>query len=296
MYKSIIPGLVSFDTELEGIKGFEMCQDFNFYSNIKEKNKFHYKIVLNNNITIPQNYDFRSEYFLKKGSYWYYERKIFFWHPKFKYDIKNHTFYFNKDYALLPFRLGGMFIIGEHLSNIIELDLFLNGYVVLRGMAVRANGKNIGLTAPGFNGKTTLLKKILRNGGKYLAEDYLIINLAENKAYPSCPLLKENFWQRRKINNVLKELLKKNSILENPAYIDNLYLIQNSESSNYETENKQFIDFVLLNSLHFLNNLFLRSYIFEQGLTNIVFDRINNLKTANISYKFIAVKNFSVNL
>ncbi len=292
MYKDIIPGLVSFDTELEGIKGFEICQNLNFFKGTEQKNKFHYKIVLYDDLEVPTDYDFRSEYFVKKDKSWYYDRKIFFWHPAFKYDFENRIFYFNRAYFLLPFRVGGIFMVGEHISNIIELDLFLNGHVILRGIAVRINNKNIGISAPGFNGKTTLLKKLLRAGAGYIAEDYLILNLAENKVYPTCPLIKENFWRRRKINNELRELLKENTILENPVWLDNLYLVQNSQNLRYRAGDKKFIDFLLLNSLYYLDNLFVKSYIYDQGLTSAVFDRIHELKNLNINYKFIKINNF----
>ena len=295
MYKNIIPGLVSFDTDIEKIKGFEMCQDFNFYSNIKEKNKFHYKIILKNNIIIPQDYDFRSEYFFKKGSCWYYERKIFLWHIKFIYDQENRVFYFNKAYFNLPFRIGGISMVGEHIFGMIYLHLLLDEFIIMRGIAMQFNDKNICISAPGFNGKTTLLKNVLRKGAKYIAEDYLVLNLAENKVYPTCPLIKENFWQRRKIDNILKKLLKKNSILENSVSIDNIYLIQNSNNLNYKAINKLFIDFVLLGSLYFLDDFFVRSFIFEEGLTNTVFDRIHELKNLNINYKFVEIKNFDFN-
>lgn len=295
MYKNIIPGLVSFDTELEEINGFVMCQNFNFFSNVKEKNKFHYKIILSDDIKIPSDYEFRSEYFMKKENFWYHERKIFFWHPKLKCDFKNKVFYFNKSYRLLPFSMGGLFTVGEHILNLIDLDLFLNGYVILRGMAVRIDNKNICISTPGFNGKTTLLKKLLRAGASYIAEDYLVLNLGENKTYPTCPLVKENFWRRRRIDSELIELLEKSMIFENPVLLDNLYLVQNSQNPGYRTDDKKFIDFLLLNSLYFLNNLFVKSYIYDRGLTSAVFDRVNEIKNLNINYKFIEIKNFNFN-
>lgn len=293
MYKNIIPDLVSFDTELKGIKGFEMCQNFNFFKGTEQKSKFHYKIVLSDDIAAPADYDFRSEYFVKKDKSWYYDRKIFFWHPALKYDFENRIFYFNKDYYFLPLRLGGTFTVGEHISNIIELDLFLNAHVILRGIAARVNNKNIGISAPGFNGKTTLLKKLLRAGAGYIAEDYLILNLVKNNVYPTCPVSRENFWRRRKINSELRKLLVENTILENPVLLDNLYLVQNSQNPGYRTGDKKFIDFLTLNSLFFLENFFVRAYIYDQGLTSAVFDRIRELKNVNINYNFVQIKNFN---
>jgi len=294
LYKNIIPGLVSFDTQLNQIKGFEMCQDFDFFKNIAQKNQLHYKVVLSDNIETPPDYDMRSEYFINKEGFWHYERKIFFWKPKFKYDIINRVFYINKAYASLPFRIGGIFIAGENISHLIELELFLRGCVLLRGIAARVNGKNIGISAPGFNGKTTLLKNLLRKGAQFIAENYLILDLTGGRVFPTCPIFKEVFWQRRRVNSELKELLKRQAVLDSPVILDKLYLTQNSLNPNYQPESKKFIDFLLLNSLFFLNNLFVRSYIYEQGLAGAVSKRIEELAKFT-NYQFIEIKNFNFN-
>lgn len=293
MYKSIIPGLVSIDTELEEIKGFVMCQNFNFFDGTSKKNKFHYKLIFNEMpFSPPKDYDFRSEYFIKKDEIWYYDRKTFFWHPTFKYDLINKVFYFNRAYFNLPFKIGGIFTVGEHISNMIDLDMFLNGYACLRGIAVKLNNRNIGISAPGFNGKTNLLKKLLRNGAQYIAEDYLVLNLKNKEVYPTCPLAKENFWRRRKINNELTELINKKTIVDKVQSLDELYLVQNSQNSSYNSGKKEFIDSLLLNSLYFLDNLFIKSYIYEQGLTNLLFKRIDEAKKLNLG-KFIKINNFN---
>jgi len=295
MYKNIVPGLVSFDTELNEVKGFVMCQDFNFFKGTELKNRFHYKIVLTDDIEVPVDYDFRSEYCVRKDNNLYYDRSIFFWHPVLKYDFANRIFYFNRAYYLLPFKLGGIFTIGEHISNLIELDLFLNSHVILRGIAARVNNKNVGITAPGFNGKTTLLKKLLRAGAGYIAEDYLILNLAENKVYPTCPLTKENFWRRREIDSELRGLLSIENILESPEHLDRLYLVQNSQNPNHRAKGKEFIDFLLLNSLYFLDNFFVRSYIYDQKLTSAVFNRINELRNLGMPYEYVEIKQYDFN-
>lgn len=295
MYKNIIPGLVSFETELDQIRGFEMCQNFNFFAKVQRKNKFHYKIVFTGDIEVPSDYDFRSEYFIQKEKNWYYVRKIFFWHPVLRYDFENKTFYFNRSFAFLPFKLGGISTVGEYIYTVIELDLFLSDIIILRGIALQINNKNIGITAPGFNGKTTWLKEKLNQGAKYIAEDFLILNLKENKVYPTCPLLEEIFWQRRKISKKFRELLKGNSFLKNPMSLDKLYLVQNSLNLDYRAEEKKFIDFVFLNSLYFFNNLSIRSSIFDQHLIAEVLCKMEELKNPKMNYEFVGIKNFNFN-
>jgi len=293
MYKNIIPDLISIDTNVKDIKGFVMCQNLDFYRNISKKLKFHYKIQLTNSIKPPEDYDFRSEYFIKKDNTWYYDRKFLSFHPAFKYNSLEKTFYFNKEYFFIPFRIGGTLTAGEHISNIIELDLFLNGYNILRGIALQKNGETIGISGPGFNGKTSLLKKALKSGSKYIAEDYLILNLTEKIVYPTCPLGKENIWRNRKINKELNILIKKNGYLDKSLKLDRLYLCQNSLSNKKKNNKKKLIDFLLLNSLYFLDNLFTRSYIYEGNLTERFFKRISELRNANIDYEFIDIHNFN---
>lgn len=295
MYKSIVPKLVSFETDLKEIHGFVMCQNLNFFPKAKEKSKFHYIVQVKHNIEVPFDYDFRSEYFVKKGSTWYFDRKVFFWHPKFSYDSEKKIFCFNRAYLLLPFRLGGMFAAGEHIANVIELDLFLEGYSILRGIAMQKESRNICVSAPGYNGKTTFLKEMLKKDARYIAEDYLILDLNKSMVYPSAPLAKENFWRRRSINNDLKSLLKKNPVFNNPVVMDKLYLVQNSQNENYITHPKTFIDFVLMNSLYFLNNLFTRSLVFEQRDTSAIVDRIERMREIKLNYSFIDIKKFNFN-
>lgn len=295
MFKNIIPKLVSIDTDLKIIKGLHISQDMDFFDCTSEKNLFHYKVALKNDIEIPKDYEFRSEYFIKKGKSWYYERKMFFWNFKFEYNLGEKTFYFNKTYSFLPFRIGGLFPVGEHITGIIILDLFLAGYTYIRGMALQIENKNICFIAPGFNGKTRFLIEQLKKGAKYIAEDILIISFFKKETYLTCPFLKYNFWQKRKIDMTFGKILKKNTFLENPLIIDKIFLLQNSLSLDYQSKNKDCFDFLLLNSLFFFDNLFIRSYIFEEGLSKKVFEQISNLKNLNIEHSFLVIKNFNIN-
>lgn len=292
MYKTIVPDLVSIDTNLKKLNGFIMCQDFDFYPKTKKKNKYHYTLVQDTDIAVPQDYDFRSEYYLKKGNYWYYDRRVFFWNPKFKFDIKNKIFYFNHDYLLLPVKLGGIFTLGEHLSNLIDLDLFLDGYVTWRGIAYRKNNKNIGISAPGFNGKTTLLKKILKTGARYIAEDYLIIDTNAGVVFPTCPIKEESFWQRRKVNGELAQLSNSTSVISQPVKLDELLFIENSQNPQYRYIKRKITDCLLLNSLYFLNNLFIKSFIYDKGLTKDILGSVDTIEKKLTNIKFIDIKNF----
>jgi len=295
MYKNIVPGLISLDTELKLIKGLHISQNLNFFDSVKEKNKFHYKVILKNDIKIPTDYDFRNEYFIKKGECWYYERKIIFWYLKFEYNVKEKIFNFNKIYSFLPFTIGGIVPVGTHIIGMIMLDLFLAGFIYDKGIAFQADNKNICFFAPGLNGKTSFLGHRLKKGAKYIAEDILIIDVIKSEVYFTCPFLKHNIWQNRKIDETLKINLKNSIFFNGPLSIDNIYLFQNSLSLNYQPKNKNCFDFFLFNSLKLLNYQFAKSYIFEEGLSESVFDQVIKLKKINIKYKFMCVKNFNIN-
>lgn len=295
MFKNIIPGLVSLDTKFNKINGFHLCQDFDFFQCAKAENRFHYKVRADENIIIPGDYDFRSEYVFKKGNRWYYKRKILFWELKFVYDKKDKTFSFNKAYSFLPFAIGGITPVGGQITNIIALDLFLAGFICGRGMAVQYEKKNICFIAPGFNGKTTFLSQYLKKGAKYIAEDVLILDTCNQKIYSTCPFLKYNFWQRREIDKVLIERVKSEDMFMDPLAIDSMFLYQNSLAGDYQPIGKIFFDFFLLNSFHFINNLFAKAYIFEEGLSEAVIDQVDRIKQLNIACSFKHIKEFNIN-
>ena len=286
MYKTIVPNLISVDTDLDKLNGFVMCQDFNFFPKTKNRLKYHFTLKLVKEIDVPTEYDFRSEYYVKKGDVWYFSRNIFFWHPSFKFDQSTKTLSFNRDYLLLPISLGGIFTLGEHLSNLIDFGLFINDFVIMRGIAFQKDEQVTGISAPGFNGKTTLLKKVLTDGAEYLAEDYLIIDTKRLLIYPTCPLTKENFWRRRKITSDFSDIISKKVLNYHPLKLDKLILLENTLNKKIIKSDRSVEDFLLLNSLYFINNLFIKSIIFNQSLTLKVFDTTyklaSRLKKANI--------------
>jgi hypothetical protein len=269
-----------------------MCQDLNFYPSTSIKYKHHYTLKRDEGIKIPHDYDFRSEYYIKKDDFWYFSRKIFFWNPRFSYNVKTRTLSFNRAYQLFPIKIGDLFTLGEHLSNLIDLNLFLDNHVCLRGIAYQGGGQNICLTAPGFNGKTTLLKQKLKEGAKYIAEDYLVLGLDNFTVYPTCPLSTENFWRRRKIGKELSTLIGSENIVKKPVKIDELYFAENHQS-NLNSIKSSTLDCMLLNSLYFLNNLFIKSYLYDSGSSRKLFDNIKIAEQKLVKSKFIFTKNFS---
>ena len=80
MYKDLIPGLVSLDTNINHINGFYFSDNFSFYKNIRYKNKFHYKISKKYNIDLPPKYEFRNGHYYKIGDFCYYSGNYFYFY------------------------------------------------------------------------------------------------------------------------------------------------------------------------------------------------------------------------
>lgn len=287
-YKDIIPSLVSLETNLTGLPGFYLSGDFDFYPGVKRPNKFHFKIFNDDTITPPRNYDFRNGYFKKSAEVWYYERKLGPVRLAFTYNPKEKTFYYNQLYRQVPFEVGFIFPLGRHIADIINLQLFLSGYILFRGCSFQFKGENYCVMAPAFNGKTTLVTEVLEKGGKYISEDVLVINFLERKIYPHSVISNNG----REANKTLSKTCREGNFLKKPVKIDNLYLVQNSTNFAYQVPSKGVFDYFYLNSLFFLNNPFIKSYVFTEGWSEKIFSLIQKMKTFPINSHFVHVQNF----
>ena len=117
-YKSIVPDLISFDTQSNHLPLLYYSEDFSFYKLVKKPAKFHYKIKVDNNIYFPEEYDFKNGHFYKNKDDWYYKRDLKIFTLKFKYAEKEKTFYFNSIYSLVPLKLAISFR-SEDISEIL---------------------------------------------------------------------------------------------------------------------------------------------------------------------------------
>jgi hypothetical protein len=257
----------------------------NFIIKIKEKE----------DITIPSTYDFKSEGFVKNGDFWYFSKSILGITMKFMFDTKNRIFYFNKFYKYLPFEVAGLSTFGGFVSSLIVLELFLNKIFKLRGMALRYKNKNIGIIAPGHNGKTTFLIDLLKDNAKYVAEDHLIINFENNEIYPTCPFTKDHPWSKRSNRSELKDILKQAEVINTPVKLDKLYLIENSLNDDYIPKNKNIADFILLNGVYFLYDSFVRTYVFENKLSENIETVLHEIKNITFPYEYVMIRNFNFN-
>lgn len=289
MYKNLIPELVSVQTKEKTIKGFSFSEDFDFYPIVEKKNPYHYKIEIAD-VKVPSTYGFRHGYYTKSKNQWYYRRNIVGnISLKFSYSNQNKIFTVNKAYALIPFEFGGIMPAGRHISDLINLDLFLDDYVMFRGCAVRYKNKNICIIAPGYNGKTSFVRALIEEGGEYIAEDILILNLKEGFAFATSNYIKHFV---KSSNRELGSILNSKNILSERVKIDKLFLVQNSTEKEYFARNKNLYEYINLNSLFFLSNTLVRSYICEEGLTETIFNKMHELKNMRVKYLFVNPRDF----
>lgn len=283
MYKNIVPGLISLDALFGRLPGFYYSDNFNSYLGVRKKSRFHYRIFVNDKIQVPRRYDFRDAFFLKLNNKWYYQRKLGPINLKFCFDPAERTFSFNRSYLLVPFLIGDVFPVGLVISDFINLDLFLAGMTTFKGCAYHYNQKNICVLAPSNNGKTTLIKEVLRRGGRYIAEDIVLLDLANSIIYPND--IRVNLFAKR-ADKWLKDLRREEQVNQ-PQKVNQIFVVQNYTSGKYPTRNKNLYDFFHLWRVAFNINSLLRSYVFEENLRGKIDFRMRALKGADIAFKQI---------
>ncbi|MCR4329295.1 MAG: hypothetical protein NUV65_01995 [Candidatus Roizmanbacteria bacterium] len=289
MYSTIIPELVSIDTNTTKIPGFYLSEKLHFYPQSKKKSRFHYTIKQDNSIIIPQTFDTRSGYYLSHNNSWYYERRTPFGTLKFHYNTDKKEFYFNKLYSFIPIEIGNIFPAGRHIANLIGLELFLSGFIIIRACAFSKDGITYLLIAPGLNGKTSIVNAAIQNNGNYVAEDLAVFDFSHKCIYPTSP--KTNFG--RTINDSLLKTLDVNQTTQIKSKANTIIFYQKSHTEVANT--KTFLDYVFMNSLLFLSNPFIRSYIAENSLSNKVLSSMQKIQKTDLQSVSISSSIFELN-
>lgn len=291
-FYNIVPDLISIDTNLKKIRGARLFLNMNFFCKTEIKNRFHYGIFLDNNINIPNDFDFKNEFYIKKDDAWFYRKKLWFFELKFKYDTNSKIFYVNRIYSLLPFSIGGILPISAHLTDMIIADLLLDKIFTFRGFALGFKNETICFIAPGFNGKTTFLSKVLNHNAKYITDDFTIIDSNSFEVYPTAAT-RAPWFLNRPVNGRLADLIThENAILEKRT-ISKLFLVQNSINPKYESPPKKIFDFWMLNSTFFLDSLLVKSYLFENRQYEKIIDFALGLNNLFKSSEYKAINNYN---
>jgi 2-polyprenyl-3-methyl-5-hydroxy-6-metoxy-1,4-benzoquinol methylase len=285
VYKTIIPGLVTLDTEIEKILGSYLFRKLNFFPPRKSKSRYHYKVNIGN-IKLPKEFDFRNGYYLKKGNFWYYERKFLGLSLKMQYDTKTNTFKFNQLYGLIPIEFGSILPMGKHIADIINLNLTVDGYVVIRGYSYKKNGKIVAIIQPSFSGKTSMLRHQIRLGAKYISEDILVIDPKNSLIYPTMAI-DGNYG--RNVNRKLYGLAKNNA-LQKSQKLSRLDFKHLSVAYNKISINQTMQNYYLLNALLFMDNRFIRGVITNDKQGKKVILNIKEFVSKNYDVDIISVE------
>lgn len=251
--KNIVPRYISLRTNRDFLQGFTLSRNFNYYDINIEKNLLEYSIS-KRDIIVPKEFDFKTSRYTVLNDIWYYNLEFAGIHLRMSYDKLNKEFSYNSFYSLLPYRINLTHTIGEHLSDIIQLDLFLKKIIVLNGIAYRKGTEIFIFLSPSQNGKTSFLKKQLEANeiDEIISDDYVLIDL-NNRTIVGTPLISLTS------NNI-------QNISVNPIPLHNINLIINKVSTNSLKKEFSIEDFVPLLQQKFQSNLLIEGMIFYYEL------------------------------
>lgn len=294
MIYSIVPDLVSLKTDQTSIPGFYLSEDFTFFGEAGQKSyPFEYSLFIDNFFEVPEEYDLRSGYFSRLGDIWYYSRKLGPIEFKFSFNQKTRECRVNSLFMRVPFELGGVLPAGRLLSDIITLDLFLKGYHVFYGCAVKWPKKGATcLIGYGYNGKTSFVIKSIEKGAAYIAEDLLVLDFKNKIVYPTALCHKPQNFARLPNKGLSKQLTNQNKVSA-PIAIDSLKLIQNTTSQAESSVPKTLSDYIYPCSLLFLKSNLVRLMISDWAITDQITAGITHLQSQKDQISYINLHNFN---
>lgn len=288
MFKSIIPGLVSFDTKLRKIPGMYVSSDFDFYLPTEKKHIFHFNIS-RKEIKQDGKFDFKDGYFLRSQQRWRYFRNLLMFKLAFEY--VESSFSFTKEYSMIPFQLGSILPVGQIISDFIFLKMFLNGYLFFKGCSVISNKSVVMVIAsPKMNGKTTFVKDRLSQGYSLISEDLVIIDPQKKIIFPFAPFF-NNYG--RLPNRQLKNELEKRSVVTEPKFFSKICLLENKNTMNKEKNKSELSDFIKLNVLLLCKNPFVLDYLYKENLINPFINKVNSLTNTSIPFYFYEINDYN---
>jgi hypothetical protein len=270
---SIIPGLVSLETNINSMKDLRLSDNLSFY-NLHQKEKNHFKVILGDSINIP------SENFIRLGNYTITSNEIYYKQDvirgqgfKFSYNFETRTFNFNILYKFHHIGIGDIYTMGKILTHMIEYNLAKQGLFVVLGAAVWKNNKTIILLAPQGNQKTVFVNTALTKGCSYIAENYIIIDSKNNLVYGTCPV----FGHRNKQSNTaLATIFKSQKISVLPsARIDEIFL---TPIVKYKNINNVVYNYIETYGRYYRKNNLVRALIYYKEEAKIIDQKYELLK------------------
>lgn len=306
-YLIFIPDLVSIEFDKNEDRATFFRAQYELYGTTPMKLKFHFTINSNviddffNRIHHETIYRTYNSGISKNKMFWY-SRKAPFIASNFAYDGLNKSFYFRENIfyrnIFSKIRVGEFFYSKDIIREIINLTLFINGYISLHGMGIELSNGNVFLAAvPRDNGKTTFILSLLNknsNDNKYLSDNTILINISARKCYPTAPS-----WSLGKKNSfdVFNILLKNKSLIcRKSLSFKKIYFLIDSKKNNFPLPKLEDF-FIGLSSAGYIN-LLIRDYIMLNSMGRIVLDRMEkNIESLRKMNKFneieiLGIENF----
>lgn len=286
---TIIPDLVSIETDSATIPDFLLAHDLSFYPSVGRL-KFHYGVFFSGNVSLPKKWDYRIGNYLIHGNSITYSRPIFMNIGfRYTYDFREKIFTFNSFYKNHYVNIGDIFTVGRHLFHVIESDLAAERKFILLGSAMKKNKKAIVVLAPYGNGKTTFVNKAIDHGYAYISENFLVIDIIRGSVFGVTPVFRN---KNRYANKELKQkfLNGRVSIIAN-AQIKDFYLI----SSKFFPKQKLLVmaNYVDTYSGYYKKNNLVRSILYY-FMKNAMLEKNYTMFTNYLAKRVKLVDDFSL--
>jgi len=271
---TFIPDLVSLDIEERFLKYFYKYKIL--YPNINNNYKYLFKIKRADSLFIQKiinhnSYKVHTACF-SEPQYFYFKKDLFLLSSLLIFDISNNTFYINENiiYTIIFSNI----LVGEYYSSftlinlIIEIVLFINGYLYASGMSFKYEDKFYAFISPRNIGKSTFINNVITQKNYfYISDNTIIINFRENNIYPSAPS-----WSTKKTNSktIFDYLIRnREKIIIKKSKLTKLFMI------NKGNENTSLNDFFYNSFLMFLSVSAIRDFIYLANYGDKLFLEIN---------------------
>ncbi len=288
---TIIPGLVSFETDMATLHCFPLSRDFSLYPRPLSPLPLHYTLQRQRLAPVTRE-TVRSGWYTWHADVYAYDRP--FVAGRLGLQVSpDRTITCTPAFARIPFSIGGIRTAGELVFGQIAWDLFKAGYMLLRGCAWQdGKGRVQALVMPGMNGKTTLVASILGRDPDSLliAEDLLVCKPVDAgvEIVPTAPFYKN---QGRDANRNLKQHSGRICTGEKPLVAEHLFFATNSTAGQAWTA-REGLDFALTNGLFFLHDPLISLRLLVEGGVSEVFDRIRSC-FASLGGRILALQQYN---
>lgn len=231
----LIPKLLALETNVNQINCFSFG-DLDKYKNFFDYNPqsplhFSYKVI--NRFSIySKKVTLQFSNILYNHNLWFYRKKLFFTELKFLIDEKRKYIESNSLYHKLFIKIGWLEPIGCILTDYITYELEKIGKIYHAGAAANFRNTSFLFLGEGRNFKTTLVSKIVQNGGYYITQEFLLLD--KNMVYATIP--PSNRFDFRKSHNQFKTLDIRTKKVDVSEYEVVIFLFWSSRNKIYEIE------------------------------------------------------------